>query len=207
MRSAPRALTLLLVRHGQSEWNAAGLWQGQTPDVPLTEVGHGQARAAARALAPLAPGALLSSDLVRATQTADHCARSTGLPYATTAALREQAYGVLEGRSARDAARLVDGADLHWAAEGAESRAQLHHRVNGYLQALWAQPPADVVALVTHGDTIRAAQAVVCGRGPEGMPAVTPHNGSITVLRLTGLAWPRPAGASRASTPPSARPG
>src|SRR4051794_23005095 len=96
------ALTLLLVRHGQSEWNAAGLMQGQTPHVPLTSLGHRQAAAAADALAALAgagagPGALLSSDLLRAVQTAEHCAAATGLPVITTAALREQGYGVLEG--------------------------------------------------------------------------------------------------------------
>ena len=45
-----------------------------------------------------------------------------------------------------------------------------------------ARPPADVVALVTHGDTIRAAQAVAAGLGPAGLPAVTPPNGSVTRL-------------------------
>ena len=47
-----------------------------------------------------------------------------------------------------------------------------------------ADPPADVVALVTHGDTIRALQAVVAGLGPDQLPAVTPHNGSVTRLEL-----------------------
>ncbi|MSW64639.1 MAG: histidine phosphatase family protein, partial [Actinobacteria bacterium] len=53
-----------------------------------------------------------------------------------------------------------------------------------YLDELRAAPPAEVVALVTHGDTIRAAQAVLAGDGPEAMPAVTPHNGSLTRLEL-----------------------
>jgi hypothetical protein len=42
-----RPLTLLLVRHGQTEWNARGLMQGQTADIPLTDLGHAQASAAA----------------------------------------------------------------------------------------------------------------------------------------------------------------
>jgi broad specificity phosphatase PhoE len=62
--------------------------------------------------------------------------------------------------------------------------AQLHDRVAAYLLELRERPPADVVALVTHGDTIRAAQAVAAGLGPESLPAVTPHNGSVTVLEL-----------------------
>jgi broad specificity phosphatase PhoE len=178
------ALTLLLVRHGQTEWNAAGRMQGQTAHVRLTELGHAQAAAAAQELTTWGPGALVSSDLLRARQTAEHCARTTGLPVTTTPALREQGYGVLEGRPSRELWDVVDWTDPHWAAEGGESLAQLYTRVEAYLDELAASPPAGVVALVTHGDTIRAAQAVVAGAGPAGMPAVTPHNGSVTRLEL-----------------------
>ncbi|WP_448625667.1 histidine phosphatase family protein [Geodermatophilus sp. URMC 64] len=177
-------LTLLLVRHGQSEWNAAGRMQGQTAHVPLTALGHQQAAAAARELAALRPGALISSDLHRAVQTAEHCARATGLPVTTTPALREQGYGVLEGRPSRELWDVVDWTDPHWSAEGGESLAALHARVADYLRDLRERPPAEVVALVTHGDTIRAAQAVAAGLGPEAMPAVTPHNGTVTRLGL-----------------------
>jgi probable phosphoglycerate mutase len=179
-----RPLTLLLVRHGQTEWNAVGRMQGQTAHVPLTDLGHAQSAAAARELAGLAPGALVSSDLLRARQTAEHCARATGLAVATSRALREQGYGVLEGRPSRELWDVVDWTDPHWAAEGGESLAQLYARVEAYLRQLRADPPAAVVALVTHGDTIRAAQAVAAGRGPAALPAVTPHNGSITRLEL-----------------------
>jgi probable phosphoglycerate mutase len=177
-------LTLLLVRHGQTEWNARGLMQGQTAHVRLTDLGHAQAVAAAEELAALRPGALVSSDLLRARQTAEHCARVTGLPVAVTPALREQGYGVLEGRPSRELWDVVDWTDPHWAAEGGESLAQLHGRVTAYLEQLRADPPADVVALVTHGDTIRAAQAVAAGLGPAELPAITPPNGSVTRLEL-----------------------
>jgi probable phosphoglycerate mutase len=179
-----RPLTLLFVRHGQTTWNAAGRMQGQTPDIPLTELGHAQAAAAAVELAAAGPGALISSDLLRARQTAAHCARATGLAVATTPALREQGYGVLEGRSSRELWDVVDWTDPHWAADGGESLAQLYARVGAYLRRLLADAPADVVALVTHGDTIRAAQAVVAGAGPTGLPAITPPNGSVTRLDL-----------------------
>jgi broad specificity phosphatase PhoE len=179
-----RPLTLLLVRHGQSEWNAAGILQGQTPHVALTELGHAQAAAAARELRGLRPGALVSSDLHRAVQTAEHCARATGLTLSTAPALREQGYGVLEGRPSRELWDVVDWSDPHWSAEGGESLAALHARVGAYLGALAAEPPADVVALVTHGDTIRAAQAVAGGLGPDALPAITPHNGTVTRLEL-----------------------
>ena len=180
-----RPLTLLLVRHGQSEWNARGLMQGQAEGIPLTELGHVQAAGAAAELAALGPGALISSDLLRARQTAEHCARATGLPVSVTAALREQGYGVLEGRPSRELWDVVDWTDPHWAAEGGESRARLHERVAAFLRQLRTDPPADVVALVTHGDTIRAAQAVAAGSGPADLPAVTPPNGSVTPLVLS----------------------
>jgi broad specificity phosphatase PhoE len=179
-----RPLTLLLVRHGQSEWNAAGLLQGQTPHVPLTELGHTQAAAAARELTGLRPGALISSDLRRAVQTAEHCAHATGLAVTLAPALREQGYGALEGRPSRELWDVVDWTDPHWAADGGESLAELHARVEAYLKGLCAEPPAAVVALVTHGDTIRAVQAVACGLGPDAMPAVTPPNGSVTRLEI-----------------------
>jgi broad specificity phosphatase PhoE len=179
-----RPLTLLLVRHGQSEWNAAGRMQGQTPHPPLTELGHSQAAAAAEELAALRPGALLSSDLLRATQTAEHCARATGLSVVTSPALREQGYGLLEGRPSRELWDVVDWTDPHWAAEGGESLTELHGRVAAFLKELCAEPPADVIALVTHGDTIRAAQAVAAGLGPDAMPVVTPQNGTVTRLEI-----------------------
>ncbi|MGY1635680.1 histidine phosphatase family protein [Geodermatophilus sp. SYSU D00742] len=177
-------LTLLLVRHGQSEWNAAGLMQGQTAHVPLTELGHVQAAAAARELAGLRPGALVSSDLRRAVQTAEHCAGATGLPFTTTPALREQGYGVLEGRPSRELWDVVDWTDPHWAPEGGESLGELHARVGAFLKHLAAEPPAEVIALVTHGDTIRAAQAVAAGLGADALPSTTPHNGTVTRLEL-----------------------
>src|SRR3954463_759936 len=144
----PRPPTLLLVRHGQSEWNAAGRMQGQTGRVPLTPLGHEQAAAAARERAALRPGALASSALRRAVQTAEHCARATGLPVTTTPALREQGNGVLEGRPARELWDIVEWTDPTWSAEGGESLAELHVRVSGYLRELRQRPPAGVVALV-----------------------------------------------------------
>ena len=177
-------LTLLLVRHGQSEWNAEGRMQGQTAHVPLTALGHEQAAAAAEQLAQRRPGALISSDLRRAVQTAQHCARATGLELLTTPALREQGYGVLEGRPSRELWDVVDWTDPHWSADGGESLAELHARVAAFVEELKADPPADVVALVTHGDTIRAVQAIAAGLGPDEMPAITPHNGSVTEVAL-----------------------
>lgn len=82
---------VLLVRHGQSEWNLSGRWQGQA-DPPLTDVGRAQARAAARALGQVE--AIWSSDLQRAAETAAIIAAELGVgPVVVDADLRERDVG------------------------------------------------------------------------------------------------------------------
>jgi probable phosphoglycerate mutase len=86
---------LLLVRHGQSEWNAAGRWQGQA-DPPLTDLGRAQARAAARAIGGV--DAVFASDLRRAFETADVIAESLGVgPVRADPGLRERDAGEWSG--------------------------------------------------------------------------------------------------------------
>jgi probable phosphoglycerate mutase len=86
---------LLLVRHGQSEWNADGRWQGQA-DPPLTDLGRAQARAAARALGAL--DAVFASDLQRAAETAAIIAESIGIgPVIVDPGLRERDAGAWSG--------------------------------------------------------------------------------------------------------------
>lgn len=86
---------VLLVRHGQSEWNADGRWQGQQ-DPPLTDLGRRQARSAATALG--AVDAVFASDLQRAAETATIIATELGvLPIMVDSGLRERNAGEWEG--------------------------------------------------------------------------------------------------------------
>jgi probable phosphoglycerate mutase len=86
---------LLLVRHGQSEWNASGRWQGLA-DPPLTELGRAQARAAARAIGGL--DAILASDLRRAAETADIISETIGIgPVINDPGWRERDVGEWSG--------------------------------------------------------------------------------------------------------------
>jgi broad specificity phosphatase PhoE len=86
---------LLLVRHGQSEWNAVGRWQGQA-DPPLTDLGRAQARAAARAIGGV--DAVFASDLQRARETADVISEWLGVgPVITDPGLRERDAGEWSG--------------------------------------------------------------------------------------------------------------
>ena len=89
------ATRVLLVRHGQSEWNAVGRWQGQA-DPPLSDVGRAQARAAAHSLGAL--DAIFASDLQRATETAAIIAAELGVgPVVVDADLRERDAGEWSG--------------------------------------------------------------------------------------------------------------
>ena len=91
-----RAVTrILLVRHGQSEWNLTGRWQGQT-DPPLTDLGRGQAATAARSLGTV--DAIWSSDLQRAAETATIISNELGVgPVVLDDDLRERNAGEWEG--------------------------------------------------------------------------------------------------------------
>ena len=77
-RSHDHSVRLVLWRHGQTQWNVEGRFQGQS-DIPLDLVGEQQAERAARLLAALQPSAIYSSDLARAAMTAAPLARLTGL--------------------------------------------------------------------------------------------------------------------------------
>src|SRR5689334_23473962 len=86
---------VLLVRHGQSEWNAVGRWQGQS-DPPLSDLGRSQARAATHSLGAL--DAIYSSDLLRAAETAEIIATTLGVgPVLLDVDLRERDAGEWSG--------------------------------------------------------------------------------------------------------------
>ena len=94
---------VLLIRHGQSEGNAAGRVGGHTA-TPLSARGRKQAEATAKTLASESLTAIFSSDLPRAIETARPLAELTGLEIQSTEAFRERSVGVMEGLTFEDAA-------------------------------------------------------------------------------------------------------
>lgn len=161
---------LVVWRHGRTEWNDAGVFQGQA-DPPLDAVGHVQAKAAAAALAALSPARIVSSDLARATETAAYLAELTGLPVETDARLREMDVGEWSGRTRAEIARVfpetyaawMNGEDVR--REGGENLADLLGRVSASLAEHLAGPLPLVV--VTHGGTARVATLAVLGLPAE----------------------------------------
>ena len=90
------ARRVILLRHGETDWNSAGRFQGHE-DVPLNSAGRDQAAAAARRLAPLQPARVLTSDLARALQTARAVGDAAGVPVEVDARFREVDVGTWAG--------------------------------------------------------------------------------------------------------------
>lgn len=156
---------VLLVRHGQSEWNAVGRWQGQA-DPPLSDLGRAQARAAAHSLGAL--DAVFASDLQRATETAAIIAAALGLgPVMVDPDLRERDAGEWSGLTRdeiheRYPGYLPDDRHRAFAPDGGapkrppgwETDERLRARVLHALRRIHdAVPDGDVLA-VTHGGVI-----------------------------------------------------
>jgi broad specificity phosphatase PhoE len=144
---------LLLVRHGQSEWNAAGRWQGQA-DPPLSDQGRVQAREAARSVG--AVDAIWASDLQRAVETAAIVAEDIGVgPVTVDPDLRERDAGEFSGLTRdeielRFPGYLADGRRP----SGWESDEQLLDRASRAIHRIAAAVPGGEVLVVTHGGLI-----------------------------------------------------
>ena len=174
-----------LVRHGQSEWNLRRLTQGQTAHPRLTELGREQAgRAAALISADLATLALpvtriISSDLVRAAQTAQIHSDHLGPEVNLDPRLREQNLGALEGRSYEETwavAARIDWSDPTIPVAGGESLMDVYDRMSAALSDLTRGTTS---VLVSHGDAIRAAVAYLRGVKPHEAPWVDVPNGAV----------------------------
>ena len=179
-----------LVRHGETDWNAERRIQGQTVEVPLNALGREQAAAVADELSALPIGALYSSDLRRALETAEPIAERLGLDIRVDPALRERDFGSSEGRLSDDvAAELGKAYESYWLDAdarhpGGESRRELSERVVGFLERLAADPPAGEVVVVTSGGPIRMATAWVQQLPVDDVPWVQIANGSMTRIEL-----------------------
>ena len=184
---------LVLVRHGRTRWNASGRFQGQA-DPPLDRIGVAQARRAGRALAPLRPDAIVTSDLYRARFTAEIVARACPPPAPTVAVdarLREVALGGWEGLYRFEARQRFPEEYRDWRAGldvrrgGGETEREAGIRVADAVSAvLHSSSPEDTVVAVSHGLALRGAIAILAERGVVTLGPDAPHlaNGAWTVL-------------------------
>jgi probable phosphoglycerate mutase len=161
---------LVLVRHGETDWNLSGRAQGHS-DIPLNATGRRQARAVARVMATFRPSRLWSSDLDRAYQTAEAIAETTGLAVECDRRLREYDVGERAGLT------LAELADRHpqeytdWMAgrtntmvAGEETTQQVRDRVTpALLECREGLEPGAVGVVVLHGACLKVGLMGVLG--------------------------------------------
>jgi probable phosphoglycerate mutase len=145
---------LLLVRHGETDWNADGRLQGHT-DRPLSDFGRTQARGLADELAAEELEAIYSSDLARACETAKIIGERLGLPVALDPDLREKDWGTWEGLTAAERERV------EFVGESTEAHQERILRALGRISD--RHPDASSVLVVTHGGSMRRVQTAAMG--------------------------------------------
>ena len=159
--------TILLARHGESDWNRSKRWQGFA-DRPLTDLGRQQASELAKRLEDSELDAVYSSDLQRARETAQIVAQTKGLDVQTTPDLREVDVGSWSGLTRAEAeagypeqyARWLQGGE-GW--EDGETYDQLGERVVRAIRRIAKTHEGERVLVVAHGGTIRAIHAAALG--------------------------------------------
>jgi probable phosphoglycerate mutase len=153
-RVVDKPVTLLLWRHGETDWNVQRRFQGQS-NVGLNANGVGQAERAARLIAALRPGAIYSSDLSRATSTAEPLARLTGLPVNLDKNLRERHGGAWEGLTDREIRQVYPEEFQIWSPPDGEPTAVVADRAAAAFERIARSLPAGSMAvIVSHGAAI-----------------------------------------------------
>lgn len=175
---------LVLLRHGQTDWNVSRTYQGQH-DVPLNQTGREQARAAAAALAGLGVDRVVASPLSRAAETAGMLATAAGVDVETDHRLTEIDVGSWVGwdmeRAYREdpgfAAAMREGLDYRRSLSG-ETAAEVGERVGGALRDVVASSAdGSTVVVVSHGLAIRMGACALLGWGYElSLQLAAPRN-------------------------------
>ncbi|HEY6430913.1 MAG TPA: histidine phosphatase family protein [Acetobacteraceae bacterium] len=151
---APRPFWFL--RHGETDWNAKGLSQGNV-EIPLNPTGLAQARSAADLMRNRGVRTIISSPLSRALVTAEIAGEALGLPVEIDHDLREVAFGAQEGQPMTEwFARWIAG---EWTPEGAETFAALRQRAVAAVNRATTLPSP--VLIVAHGALFRALRAAM----------------------------------------------
>jgi broad specificity phosphatase PhoE len=171
--------TLFCARHGETDWNALGRFQGHT-DIPLNDAGRAQARGLAERLRGERLAAVVASDLLRARETGEIVAAALGIPFAyVDVDLRERNMGAFEGLTRVECAARFPAEWSAWLADprNAPAGGERHGALSGRVSAAahraverFATLEGSVLA-ISHGGAMRA---LVIALG-EATPAPIPN--------------------------------
>ena len=182
-------LHLMLVRHGETEWNVQRRYQGQS-DVPLSEIGNQQAESIAGRLAGQEIDAIYASDLKRAWQTAQVIAAQIGLDVISEPRLRELKFGILEGLTFEEAEEKYPEMITAWlddfnnTPERAETIDMFNARIVSLLDDLKRKHDEQVVLLVGHGGSLSEILRAVLGLSLEKRWYIQMENASLSEVLI-----------------------
>jgi probable phosphoglycerate mutase len=182
-------LHLILVRHGETEWNAQRRYQGQT-DVPLSGLGRQQAECVAERLVGQTIDAVYASDLQRAWETAQIIAAKSSLQIVPEPRLRELKFGVLEGLTFDEAQERYPEMinawldDFNRPPEGGETIERFNARVVSLLNDLKAKHAEQSMLLVAHGGPLSEVLRVVLGLAREKRWYLEMENASLSEVLI-----------------------
>lgn len=184
---------LLLIRHGETDWNNDGRIQGHT-DTPLNARGIAQAEKLATRIAAEGPEVIYSSPLSRASMTAKIIASRCNLVPIFDDRLKEKGLGEMEGMTGADFKQRFPELYERWHTShehvplpGEETPLDLQRRVQTFLDELRAKHPGSTrVAVVSHGGTIGMLIGTVIGLDVKKRFPFWFDNASVSHIDFTG---------------------
>ena len=186
---------IILVRHGETDWNSAGRIQGHS-DTPLNAVGRAQAQRVAARLVREPVRAIYSSDLARAFETAAIIDQSLQVGVVTSPALRERRYGTWEGLTSLEIQTRYPEQFAAWRARSldfappeGETRYQLLTRALTELQTIVSRHPGELVVVVTHGGLCYVLLAHILGDMNGDQREFSFGNASLHIIEVSGDRW------------------
>ncbi len=186
---------IIVVRHGETEWNRKHIFQGQM-DSELSELGLKQADAAASALADEPIDVIYSSDLGRAQQTATIICKPHNLPVLMDQRLRERHLGVFQGLKKdemlthfEDDVKQYRSGDPDHVIPGGESSRQRYERSTACLQDIAQKHAGENILIITHGGVLRGFLEMVLHLPMNGKRRFSLYNASIARFSLYHNHW------------------
>ncbi|ADU39174.1 histidine phosphatase family protein [Variovorax paradoxus] len=187
---------IILIRHGETAWNRELRFQGHA-DVPLNDIGHEQARRIGLRLAGETAQHLISSDLMRAQQTAAPAALQLSLPVVTSAGLREQYFGIVEGMRSDEIQSLHPRAWEEWlefredhAMPEGETAREFHARIVAALGTIATAHKGQHLVVVTHGGVLDMVWRTAKGLSLSGPRRSDIPNAGFNRIRIADPAAP-----------------
>lgn len=191
LHSGPATSRLILLRHGETEFNHGGQWQGSGSDPALNDRGWSQAREAAERLAAERPVALYASPLLRCRQTASIVAERMSLELRIDPDLREMNHGHWEGKTREEILEEWKSEFCRFEADpvsvrrpGGESYGDLADRLWPALERIAGRHPGEIALVVTHGGPIRLVLSLVLDLSLEQREEYGVGNGEWVAVEL-----------------------